>query len=206
LVAVKIVLVALVAWWLLRKRLPIVVSLAQVTLASTVTQAWKVIAELGMALAGTLVVLGLVDYAWQRWKLEQSLRMSRPELKDEAKREHGDPQVKMRVRKLQREAAQKRMLKEIPKATVVITNPTHLAIALRYDRGTMPAPKLVAKGSGLVATRIVALARQHAVPVVERKPVAQALFKAVKVGQDIPTTLYQVVAEVLAYVFRLRAN
>jgi flagellar biosynthesis protein FlhB len=206
LAGVKIAVVLLVAYWILKSRFPAVVSLSQVTLASTVAQAWKMILQVALAIAGTLVVVGAIDYGWQWWKLEQSLRMSRPELKEETKREQGNPQIKMRVRKLQREAAQKRMLRDVPKATVVITNPTHLAVALRYDRGTMPAPRVVAKGAGVVAGRIVALARRHAVPVVERKPVAQALFKTVKVGQEIPLALYHVVAEVLAYLFRLRAG
>ena len=98
----------------------------------------------------------------------------------------------------------KRMLRDVPRSTVVITNPTHLAVALRYDRGMMAAPRVVAKGAGFVALRIVDLARRHAVPVVERKPVAQAIFKAVNVGQEIPAALYQAVAEVLAYIYRLR--
>src|SRR4051794_8795206 len=130
--------------------------------------------------------------------------MTRQELKEEMKRDEGDPQIKARIRKLQREAAHKRMFQDVPTASVIVTNPTHLAVALRYERGSMAAPKVVAKGAGFVAKRIVALARTHGVPVVERKPVAQALFKAVKVGQEIPGALYYVVAEVMAFVYRLR--
>jgi flagellar biosynthetic protein FlhB len=131
--------------------------------------------------------------------------MSRQELKEETKREEGDPLIRARIRKLARESARNRMMADVPRASVVITNPTHLAIALQYDRGTMSAPKVVAKGAGFVAQRIVELARRHAVPVVERKPVAQALYKVVQVGQQIPAALFYAVAEVLAYVFRLRA-
>jgi flagellar biosynthetic protein FlhB len=131
--------------------------------------------------------------------------MTRQELKEELKREEGDPLIRARIRKVARELARKRMMDDVPRATVVITNPTHLAIALRYERGVTAAPRVVAKGAGVLAERIVTLARNHAVPVVERKPLAQALYKAVKVGQDIPTALYYAVAEVLAYVYRLRS-
>jgi flagellar biosynthetic protein FlhB len=148
----------------------------------------------------------LVDYVWQLWRFEQSLRMSKQELKEEVKREEGDPQVKMRVRRLQREAATKRMMLDVPKATVVVTNPTHLAVALRYEKGEGAAPKVIAKGADHMAAKIIAAARKHGVPVLERKPVAQALFKSVKVGQEIPMGLYHVVAEILAYVYKLRAG
>ena len=128
------------------------------------------------------------------------------ELKDELKREEGDPQLRARMRKMQRERSRKRMMQEVPRATIVITNPTHIAVALRYERGTMPAPRVIAKGAGFLALRIMELARRHGVPVVERKPIAQAIYKAVPVGQDIPGALYLAVAEVLAYIYRLRGT
>jgi flagellar biosynthetic protein FlhB len=131
--------------------------------------------------------------------------MTRQELKEELKREEGDPHLKGRLRKMQRELAQRRMMAEVPLATVVVTNPTHLAVALRYERGRQDAPRVLAKGRGYVARRIEALARRHAVPVVENKPVARALFRHVRIQQEIPTVLYFAVAEVLAYVYRLRA-
>jgi flagellar biosynthetic protein FlhB len=206
LTVLKTAAVVAVAWWVVRQRLPDITNLETASLRSVVVRAWGVTFHVTLAAAGTWGLIGVVDYLWHRWRLEQSLRMSREELKEEAKREEGDPQTKARVRRLQREAARKRMMQDVPRATVVVTNPTHLAVALRYERATMAAPRVVAKGAGFVAERIVALARRHAVPVVERKTVAQALFKAVKVGQEIPMALYHVVAEVLAYVFRLRAG
>lgn len=202
----KVVLACLVAYWVLKSRLPSIAATQQMTLMATVAQAWRIVVQLALSVAVTLAVLGVADYAWQRWRLEQSLRMSRQEVKEEVKREEGDPQVKQRIRKLQREKAQRRMMQDVPKATVVLTNPTHLAVALRYDRQTMTAPRVLAKGAGVLAARIVQLARRHGVPVVERKPVAQALFKTVKLGQEIPVALYHAIAEVLAYVFRLRAG
>src|SRR5262249_2361956 len=141
---------------------------------------------------------------FQRWRHEQTLRLTRQELKEELKREEGDPHMKARIRKLAREVARRRRMADVPRATGVITNRTPLAAALRYERGTMAAPRVVAKGAGHIALRIVELARRHAVPVVERKLVAQALYKAVKVGREIPAALYYAVAEIVAYVYRLR--
>lgn len=202
----KVVAIALVAYLVLRGRGVEIASLGDHRLAAGTARAWSMVVHLGLALAGTLVVLGVADYAYQRWRHEQALLMTRQELKDDLKREEGDPQVKARIRKLQREAARKRMMQDVPTATVVVTNPTHLAVALRYQAGTMAAPQVVAKGAGHIAQRIIEIARRHAVPVVERKPLAQALYKAVQVGQEIPGALYFVVAEVIAYVYRLRGG
>ncbi len=200
----KMVFVAGMAWWILRGRGPQIAMLGQGALAGAVAQGWDMVLRLALSVAAVLVLGGVVDYLLQRWRHEQSLMMTRQELKDEFKRDEGDPLVRARLRKLQREASKKRMFDDVAQATVVITNPTHLAVALRYDRGTMTAPRVVAKGAGLVAKRITDLARRHAVPVVERKPVARALFKTAQVGQDIPAGLYQAIAEVLTYVYRLR--
>ena len=202
----KVCVVAALVWWVLRGRAAQVASLSEGTLAAAAAQGWQIALRLALAIAAGLVLIGLADYTVQRWRHERSLMMSRQELKEELKREEGDPLMRARIRKLAREVAKKRMMDDVPRATVVITNPTHLAVALRYERGTMPAPKVLAKGAGFVAQRIIELARQHAVPVVERKPVAQALYKAVQVGQEIPAALYYAVAEVLAYVYRLRGS
>jgi flagellar biosynthetic protein FlhB len=203
---VKIVAVSVVAYWVVKGPLHHAGSIQEYTLVGILHVTWGTVVRLGLAVSATLVLIAAVDYVWQRWRLEQSLRMTKQEVKDEVKRDEGNPQFKARIRKLQRQAAQKRMLQDVPKATVVITNPTHLAIALRYERGSMPTPVVVAKGAGALAHRIAEIARGHSVPVLERKPVAQALFKTVKVGQQIPLALYQVVAEILAYVYKLRGN
>jgi flagellar biosynthetic protein FlhB len=200
----KVCVVAALTWWILRGRGGQIAALSQGTLATAAAQSWDIALRLALAIAAGLVLIGMADYATQRWRHERSIMMSRQELKEETKREEGDPLMRARIRKLARETARKRMMNDVPQASVVITNPTHLAIALRYERGTMSAPKVVAKGAGFVAKRIVELARRHAVPVVERKPVAQALYKAVQIGQQIPAALYYAVAEVLAYVYRLR--
>jgi flagellar biosynthetic protein FlhB len=173
-------------------------------LSNAVAQTWDMVLLLVLAVAAAFTLVGAVDYILQRLRFEASLRMTREELKEEIKREEGDPHIKLRIRKLARELSQRRMMRDVPRATVVITNPIHLAIALRYNKGALGAPRVVAKGAGHVARRIVETARRHGVPVVERKPVAQALYKAVQVGQEIPAALYQTIAEVLAYVYRLQ--
>jgi flagellar biosynthetic protein FlhB len=200
----KVVALAWVAWWVLRGRGPLIANLSELTLATALAQTWDIMMRLALAAGAALVLIGLADYVVQRVRHEQSLRMTREELKEELKRDEGDPQTRARLRRAARQIAHQQMMHDVPSATVVITNPTHLAIALRYERGVTAAPRIVAKGAGAVAHRIVSLARSHAVPVIERKPLAQALFKTVKVGQEIPAALYYAVAEVLAYVYRLR--
>ncbi|MGE3540111.1 MAG: flagellar biosynthesis protein FlhB [Candidatus Tectimicrobiota bacterium] len=150
-----------------------------------------------------IVALALFDYGVQRWQFSKSLRMTKQEIKEENKEQEGDPHIKARIRGLMREAARKRMMQEVPRATVVVTNPTHLAIALLYKREEMAAPQVIAKGAGYVAERIKALAREHDVPLVENKPVAQQLYKSVDLGGAVPESLYKAVAEILAYVYRL---
>jgi flagellar biosynthetic protein FlhB len=181
-------------------------ALDQLALPGALAVAWDLVLRLGFSTAVVLLLAGGLDYAYQRYHLEQTLQMTKQELIDEHKREEGDPQIKARIRKLAREYSQRRMMRAVPRASVVVTNPTHLAVALRYDKGARSAPRVVAKGAGHVAHKIVDLARRHAVPVVERKPVARALFKAVALDREIPLALYQAVAEVLAYVYRLRGE
>ena len=151
-----------------------------------------------------LLALAGADYLLQRHRLMKSLKMTKQEVKDELKAQEGNPQVKARIRGLQFQAARKRMLAAVPKATVVVTNPTHFAVALEYHRTVMPAPRVVAKGRGFVAERIKAIARDHGVPMVENVPLAQALYKTAEVGDTIPAALFEAVAEVLAYLVRLR--
>jgi flagellar biosynthetic protein FlhB len=161
--------------------------------------------RLAAFLAGVLALIGIADFIYQKRRFENSLRMTKQEVKDEMKREEGDPMIKARIRQLGRERARRRMLAAVPKATVVITNPLHLAVALRYEQGKgKSAPVLVAKGAGALARRIVAIARQHGVPVFERPPLAQALYKNVPEDKEIPQALFKVVAEILALVYRLR--
>ncbi|MGZ8373638.1 MAG: flagellar biosynthesis protein FlhB [Nitrospira sp.] len=160
--------------------------------------------KVALAVAGAIAVLAGFDYFYQRYEWERSLRMSKEEVKEEHKSAEGDPLIKGRVRTLQRELTRKRMMAAVKTADVVVTNPTHLAVALKYDTTTMGAPVVVAKGAGFVAERIRELARHHGVPVVEQKFVARTLFKLVEIGKEIPNELYRAVAEILALVYRAR--
>jgi flagellar biosynthetic protein FlhB len=152
------------------------------------------------------VLIAAADYAFQRWQYREDLMMTRQEVKDEFKQSEGNPMIKSRIRSIQMHMARRRMMRAVPKADVVITNPTHLAVALQYDRGRMIAPTVLAKGAGEVAEKIKQVARKAAVPVMENKPLAQALYKSVDIGETIPETLYKAVAEILAYVYRLKAG
>lgn len=153
-----------------------------------------------------IVLMGGADYAYQRWEYERKLRMSRQELKEEMRQTEGDPRIRARIRSLQRERARKRMMADVPKADVVVTNPTSLAVALMYRHGETQAPKVVAKGAGFVAQRIREVAKENGIPVMENKPLAQVLFKTVEVGESIPSQFYRAVAEILAYVYRMRGK
>ncbi|HZU26255.1 MAG TPA: EscU/YscU/HrcU family type III secretion system export apparatus switch protein [Bryobacteraceae bacterium] len=150
-----------------------------------------------------LLVLGVADLIRQKRSWTKQLMMTKQEIREEAKETEGNPQMKMRVRRIQRDLARRHMMREVPKATAVIVNPTHYAVAIRYELGSMAAPKVVAKGRNYLALRIRQIALEHQVPIVENKPLAQGLYKSVEVGQEIPAHLYKAVAEVLAYIYRL---
>jgi flagellar biosynthetic protein FlhB len=152
---------------------------------------------------GIMIVLAIVDFAFSRHEMEQKMKMTKQEVKEEHKETEGDPQVKSRIRSMQIQMARKRMMAEVPKADVVITNPTHFSVAITYDRATMAAPQIVAKGADHMAFRIREIAREHKVPIVENKPVARALYK-MEVGDVIPEEMFKAVAEVLAYVYSLK--
>jgi len=153
--------------------------------------------------AGLFVVFGLVNLVRQKKQYEGDLRMSRQEIKDEAKEMEGSPQIKARIRRLQMAMRRRHMMKDVPTATAVIVNPTHFAVAIRYEMETMSAPVVVAKGKNYIAKRIRKIAIENQVPIIENPPLAQALYKAADVGQEIPAHLYRAVAEILAYVFKL---
>jgi flagellar biosynthetic protein FlhB len=160
--------------------------------------------SIGLRTGLAFLVLAAVDYFYQRFEFEKEMRMSKEEVKEETKSTEGDPQVKSRVRSIQRRIAYRRMMQDVPKADVVVTNPTHLAVALRYDVERMNAPTVVAKGADLVALKIKEIALAHRIPVVEDRPLAQALYRSVEVGGLIPEKLFQAVAQLLAYIYRLR--
>ena len=166
----------------------------------------KLAIVIALKIGGAILVLAVLDYAYQKYEFEKSIRMSKQELKDEFKDTEGSPQIKSRVRQIQREMARKRMMGAVPDADVVITNPTHLAVALKYNTDEMTAPYVVAKGERLLALKIKEIALEHDIPVFEDRPLARALFKTCEVGTMVPASLFRAVAEVLAYVYRLKGK
>jgi flagellar biosynthetic protein FlhB len=151
-----------------------------------------------------VVMVAILDYLFQRYNFEKSIRMSHKEIKDEFKQMEGDPHVKQKIRRMQMEMAKKRMMEDVKKADVVITNPTHYAVALKYEDMQMNAPRVVAKGVNLIAEKIKEIAKENDVDIVEKPEIARELYKKVKIGDEIPQELYQVVAEILAYVFKAK--
>jgi flagellar biosynthetic protein FlhB len=165
---------------------------------------WGATIGLSRQAAIALLVLAVLEFGFQKWKYEQDLRMTDEEVREEMKTTQGDPQIKARRRRVQRQLASQRLMADVPTSDVVITNPTELAIALKYDPKTMKAPIVVAKGADAVAAKIRKIALEHGIPIVERKPLAQALFKSVDIGKPIPSEQYAAVAEVLKYVYQVR--
>lgn len=159
--------------------------------------------NLALRVLAVLLTLGVIDYIYQRWKHLSDLKMTKQQVKDEMKQSEGDPDVKRRRIRMQRQIALQRIASAVPKADVVVTNPEHISVAIQYDVDRMSAPRVVAKGADFIAMRIRAIAVQHGIPVVERKPLARALYKQVAVNQEIPPAFYKAVAEILAYVYRL---
>jgi flagellar biosynthetic protein FlhB len=153
-----------------------------------------------------LIVLAALDFAYQKWQHEKELRMTKQEVKEERKQADGDPKIKARIRRIQMEMATRRMMEMVPKADVVVTNPTHFAVALRFEAATMDAPTVVAKGADHMAARIREVAMEHDVPIVENKPLARSLYGSTEIGDAIPVDFYKSVAEVLAYVYRLKGS
>ena len=159
--------------------------------------------QLGINVGVALLILALLDFVWQRYRHERDLRMTKEEVKDELRSMEGDPLIKRRRREVQFQLSMQRLRKDVPSADVVVTNPTHVAVAIRYDLETMAAPKVVAKGADYLALRIRQLAGEFGVPIVSRPPLARALYESVEVGSYVPERLYRAIAEILAYVYEL---
>ncbi len=200
----KVLVVGGVAALVIWNSLDAVVSLSQESTLSASLHAARLVGWTLLLTIGGMALIAAVDVPYQLWNHAKKLRMSPAELRREARESEGDPQIKARIRNLQREAARKRMMAEVPKADVIITNPTHYAVALSYRENSMRAPRVVAKGQDLTAQRIRELAGEHRVPIVEAPPLARALYRHAELGDEVPESLYTAVAEVLAYVFQLR--
>lgn len=203
---VKIVLVGMLAWNTLRKVLPEMSSMSVRELGASISLLKQTAESLVMNCAVFMVATGVLDYVYQWWEFEKSLRMTVKEVRDEMRDSEVKPEVKQAMRARQRQLAKRRMMQDVPKADVVIANPTHFAVALRYDADEDPAPVVVAKGVDEIALRIRQIAEEAGVRIVENPPLARALFKAADIGEAIPGELYKAVAEVLAYVYRLKGR
>ncbi len=202
----KVVIVTIVALSLLYANQATILQASSMTLPQIAMALGGLSIDLLLWVGGALLLLALLDFAFQKWKHEQDLKMTYQEMKDEMKNMQGDPQVAQRRRQIQRQMAMNQMGLAVPKADVVVTNPTELAIAIQYDPATMRAPVVVAKGAGVLAQRIRRLALENNVPIVERKPLARLLYKEVDVHHPVPDGSYAAVAEVLAYVYQLKGK
>ncbi len=199
----KIGLVGIIAFYTVKKEFYRIPSLVEMDVRGILIYggavSFRILVNSGVA----IFVLAVLDYAFQRWDFEKSIRMTKEEIRQEMKEMDGNPQIKSRIRSLQREAARKRMMEAVPTADVIVTNPTHIAVAIKYETGSR-APVVVAKGAGFIAAKIKEIAREHKVMVMENKPLARAMYKMVDIGKEIPSELYQAVAEILAYVYKLK--
>lgn len=201
---VKIGLVGYIAYGFIVDQIAILPTMMQSDLRNVFSYVGQMTFTLVVKIGFVLAILAFMDFLYQQWEYSQNLKMSKQEIKDEYKQIEGDPKVKAKIKERQRMMAMQRMMQDIPKADVIITNPTHFAIALKYDIKTMGAPVVIAKGQDLIAKRIKEIAGEHGITIVENKPLAQTLFKTTEIGSVIPADLYQAVAEVLAYVYRLK--
>lgn len=199
----KLAIVIGIAAWSIRSMLPWCIQLIDMEPRVTLFYVEGAIVKLAFQLSSALVFLALLDFLYQRWKMEQDLRMSKQEVRDELKEMEGDPVMRQRRREAHRKVAQARELRQVRTADVVITNPTEIAVALKYDPEKMLAPIVVAKGMGEIAASIRQIAAENRIPIIERKEVARSLYRTVKVGQSIPVEMYQVFVEIMAYVYHV---
>ena len=200
----KVLLVGVVVYFSIRPQLHNILLLYNSPLSSSLSWLCGLLVDVGIRVAVVMLILGAMDYFFQWRQYEKDLRMSKEEVKEEYKQTEGNPEIKGKIKSMQRKLARQRMMQDVPKADVVLRNPTHYAVALKYEHGKQRAPVCLAKGANEVALRIVEIAEENHVHIEENPPLTRALFKAVEIGQEIPSEFYQAVAEILAYIYRLR--
>ncbi len=193
-----------IAYVSIRNDLEPLMELVSMRTEAIFTSASGLIFGITLKIAIILLILALLDFLYQRWQHSKDLMMTKNEVKQEAKQTDGDPLIKSRIKNVQREMSRKRMMQEIPEADVIVTNPTHYAVALKYDAATMDAPKVIGKGVDLIALKIREVAAEHDIPIVEDRILARVLYSTIEIGSDVPPKLYQAVAKVLSYVYQLR--
>jgi flagellar biosynthetic protein FlhB len=200
---VLIAVIGALAYWIISNQLPAVISMSLATIHTGAALIGSAITSLLWKCSMVLLVFGGIDVFRQKRKLDKQLRMTKQEVRDEMKESEGNPQIKGQIRRLRRQLLRGRMMAEVPKATVVLVNPTHYSVAIRYDAETMASPVVVAKGKNYLAKLIREKATRHQVPIVENPPLARALYSSANVGQQIPIEFYRAVAEILAYLYRM---
>jgi len=200
----KMLIIGMVCYLVIKNEINGFQPLAEQTVWEILLYLGKITFKILLTTCWILIILAIMDYVYQRWEYEKGLRMSRQEIKEEFKNSDGDPAIKARIKRLQREMSRKRMMAAVPKADVIITNPTHLAVAIRYDQDSGIAPCVVAKGADFIAEKIKNIAKENNIPIMENKPLAQVLYKMVQLDETIPENLYRSVAEVLAFVYGLK--
>ena len=202
----KLAVVGYVAYSYLKDRLGQVFILYDMSLNQAIALIGEIVTDLGVRIAAVYMVIAFLDFAYQKWKYKEDMKMTKQEVKDEYKNQEGDPQVKSKQKQRMREASMRRMMQQLPEADVVITNPTHYAVAIKYDPDKYDAPYVLAKGENYLAQRIKDIAKENDIEIVENKPLARMLYANVEVGELIPPELYQAVAEVLAFVSHLKGK
>lgn len=200
----KLLIIGGVAFFFIKKEYNKIIEVLHYDLLQIFGISVKLMYGLALRIAVALFILSIIDFIYQKWQYKKGLRMTKQEVKDERKQAEGDPQIKSKIKSAQLKMAMRRMMSSIPTADVVVTNPTHFAVALKYDGKTMKAPTVVAKGADLIAKRIKEIAKKHNIPLVEDRLLAQTLYKTVEIGREIPQKLYYAVAKVLSYVYQLK--
>ena len=198
----KLIILGAVVISYLKDKWDLVMKMYSYTLMQAIELIGNIIIDIGMRISMWFVVIGAADFAYQKWKFHDDMKMSKQEVKDEYKNSEGDPKVKSQQRARMQQASRRRMMQSLPQADVIITNPTHFAVAIKYDKTKAPAPIVVAKGVDYLAFQIREIAKENNVPIVENRPVARALYNTVPIDGMIPSDLYVAVAEILAYVYR----
>ena len=201
---VKIALIGVVAYLTIRDKSNDLFILYSIPLNQAVSLIGNLIIDTGLRISLVYMIIGVADFAYQKWKFRDEMKMTKQEVKDEYKNTEGDPQVKGQQKRRMQEASRRRMMQDVPKADVVITNPTHYAVALQYDASSGKAPFLVAKGEDYLAQKIKEIAKENNIDIVENKPLARMIYANVEIGMEIPPELYQAVAEILALVYQRR--
>lgn len=202
----KISIIGLVGYWYVASRSEELLQMVHMDVRESAFLMMDLVIEVGLRMALVLLMIGIIDFMYQKWSYEKNLKMSKKEIKDEYKQQEGNPEVKAKIKQKQRQISMQRMMQEVPKADVIITNPVHFAVAIKYDLEKAQAPYVIAKGQDYLAIRLKEIGKAHRVHVVENKPLARALYASVEVGQTIPQELYQAVAEILAFVYNMKGK